>query len=181
MSRIGKQPIVLPEGVTAKAEGAVITVTGPKGTSSLTVRPEVAVRVDGHSMVLAPVGQTRKTPAFWGLSRALLAGMVEGVSRGFEKRLEIEGIGYRASLEGTRLVLTLGFSHPVAVEAPPGINLSVEKNAVLISGIDKALVGDVAAKIRSLRPPEPFKGKGIRYAGEVVRRKAGKKAVTAGG
>ncbi len=181
MSRIGKQPIQLSKGVNvAEAEGTV-TVTGPKGTLSLTLRPEVGVRVEGESVRVTPARTTRKTPAYWGLTRALLARMVEGVSKGFERKLEIEGIGYRASLEGSSLLFALGFSHPVRVAAPAGITFRVEKNIVTVSGIDPVLVGDVAAGIRRLRPPEPYKGKGIRYAGEVIRRKAGKKAVSTGG
>ncbi len=181
MSRIGKQPIQLPEAVSvAEAEGTV-TVTGPKGTLSLTLRPEVGLQVEGKIVRVAPVRATRKTPAYWGLTRSLLARMVEGVSKGFERKLEIEGIGYRASLEGQSLLLALGFSHPVRMDAPAGIVFRVEKNAIIVSGIDAVLVGDVAAGIRRLRPPEPYKGKGIRYAGEVIRRKAGKKAVSTGG
>ncbi|MBI4132032.1 MAG: 50S ribosomal protein L6 [Candidatus Sungbacteria bacterium] len=181
MSRIGKQPIELPAGVTVTQNGQLVSVAGPKGTLSLTLRPEVRLSADGRRVSIEPALQTRKTAAYWGLTRALVARMVEGVSRGFEKRLEIEGIGYRAALEGGALTLALGFSHPVQVEPPPGITFRVEKNVIFISGVDAALVGDVAARIRRLRPPEPYKGKGIRYSGEVIRRKAGKKAVSTGG
>ncbi len=181
MSRIGKQPIELPPGVTVAVAGNAVTVTGPQGSLARTVRPEVRVTAEGGRVFVLPASSSRKTPAYWGLTRALLAAMVEGVSRGFEKRLEIEGIGYRASLSGSDLQLAIGFSHPVIIPALPGISYRVEKNAVIVSGIDKQLVGDVAARIRSIRPPEPYKGKGIRYAGEVVRRKAGKKAITTAG
>lgn len=180
MSRIGRKPIELPAGVTVKQEGNTVLVSGPKGTLSAAFRPEVAVSLRGNAIVVEPAARSRQTRAIWGLTRSLLAGMVEGVSRGFEKKLEIEGVGYRASLDGTTLQLALGFSHPVRIEAPAGIAFRVEKNTVIVSGVDKALVGDVAARIRALRPPEPYKGKGIRYLGEIIRRKAGKKAATAG-
>lgn len=181
MSRIGKQPIQLPTGVTVGVEGREVVVTGPKGTLSLVLRPEVRVVVDGALARIEPIRHTRKTAAYWGLTRSLIARMVEGVSRGFEKRLEIEGIGYRASLDGSALVLALGFSHPVRVDPPDGISFKVEKNTITVSGVDATLVGDAAAHVRRLRPPEPYKGKGIRYTGEVIRRKAGKKAVSTGG
>ena len=181
MSRIGKQPIRIPTGVTVNVEGNKVAVAGPKGTLSLALRPEVRLVVDGAIVRIEPALKTRKTAAYWGLMRALLARMIAGVSQGFEKRLEVEGIGYRATLDGSALVLLLGFSHPVRVEPPNGISFKVEKNAITVSGIDVALVGDTAAHIRRFRPPEPYKGKGIRYAGEVVRRKAGKKAVSTGG
>ncbi len=180
MSRIGKKPIELPRGVTVEQEEGRIVVSGPKGMLSAALHPAVTVSFRDNTIVVAPAVRGRQTPALWGLTRALIAGMVEGVSRGYEKKLEIEGVGYRANLDGTTLELALGFSHPVRVEAPAGVTFRVEKNAVVISGIDKALVGDVAARVRALRPPEPYKGKGIRYSGEIIRRKAGKKAATAG-
>lgn len=180
MSRIGKKPIELPQGVTATKSGRVLSVTGPKGMLILNLRPEVDVAVRGNVLSVRLIKKTKKSAAFWGLSRALISNMADGVSRGFEKKLEIEGIGYRAAMDGNNLQLSLGFSHPVRVEAPAGITLKTEKNTITISGIDKELVGNVAAGIRKLRPPEPYKGKGIRYAGEKIRRKAGKKAVAAG-
>lgn len=180
MSRIGKQPIMIPSGVTVRVEGSMVTVAGPQGTLTRTVRPEISVAVDGAVINVAPLRGSRKTPAYWGLTRALLAGMVEGAARGFSKKLEIEGVGYRATMDGQGIQLAVGFSHPVRMEAPPGITFAVEKNAITVSGADKELVGDIAARIRRIRPPEPYKGKGIRYAGEVIRRKAGKKAATAG-
>ncbi|MEK7108747.1 MAG: 50S ribosomal protein L6 [Patescibacteria group bacterium] len=180
MSRIGTQPITLPSGVRVEAAGSTVTVIGPEGTLARAIRPEVRVIVLEGSVSVVPAASSRKMPAYWGLTRALIAGMVEGVSRGFEKKLEIEGIGYRAAVDGSNLQLALGFSHPVRLAAPPGISFQVERNTITVSGIDKVLVGDVAARIRNLRPPEPYKGKGIRYRGEVVRRKAGKKAATTG-
>lgn len=180
MSRIGKKPIELPAGVTVAKAGSTITLSGPRGTLSRTIRPEVDVAIEGNRLLVQPVGASRHTSAYWGTTRSLIANMVEGVSRGFEKKLAIEGIGYRATVDGTVLQLSLGLSHPVRIEAPPGVTFRVEKNVITISGIDAELVGDVAAHIRSCRPPEPYKGKGIRYPEEVIRRKAGKKAVTAG-
>lgn len=179
MSCIGTKPISLPPGVTVTVRDGEVIVAGPKGELRRVVRPEVAVVVAGDRIRVEPRAITRRTSAYWGLTRQLIANMVVGVSQGFERRLEIEGIGYRAALEGSILVFSLGFSHPVRVESPPGIRFKVEKNTITVSGIDRELVGNVAAGIRSLRPPEPYKGKGIRYTGEVIRRKAGKKAVTA--
>lgn len=180
MSRIGKQPIALPEGVTVAVEAGGITINGPRGTLAYRLPPEVGVAVDGRMLHVKPRRMSRRTPALWGTARATIARLVDGVARGVERKLEIEGIGYRALLEGPALVLAIGLSHPVRVEPPAGISFRVEKNGITVSGSDAALVGDVAARIRSLRPPEPYKGKGIRYAGEVIRRKAGKKAVTTG-
>lgn len=180
MSRIGKKPIPVPAGVTAVKEGRVLVITGPKGTLKRAIPPESDVEVGEGRITVVSRPESRWAPAYWGLSRALIAAAVEGVSKGFEKKLEIEGIGYRAALSGTALELSLGLSHPVRVSAPDGIAFKVEKNVITVSGADKELVGNTAARIRDLRPPEPYKGKGIRYAGEVVRRKQGKKAVAGG-
>ncbi|OHA08970.1 MAG: 50S ribosomal protein L6 [Candidatus Sungbacteria bacterium RIFCSPLOWO2_01_FULL_59_16] len=180
MSRIGKKPIVLPEGVRVTQEGQTLTVSGPKGSVSRRLRPEVEVRIEGTQLVVRPALESRRTSAYWGLTRSLLFGMVEGVSQGVERKLEIEGIGYRATTDGREIELALGFSHPVKVTAPEGVAFRVEKNVITVAGVDRELVGNVAAAVRSLRPPEPYKGKGIRFAGEFVRRKAGKKAMTAG-
>lgn len=177
MSRIGKKPIELPSGVSIVQNGREVRVSGPKGSLLRLLRPEVDLVIEPPTVVVRVAQESRKTAAFWGLTRALIARMVEGVSQGFEKKLEIEGIGYRATVEGGELVLIVGFSHPVRVAAPAGIVLGVEKNTITISGIDQELVGDITAKIRHIRPPEPYKGKGIRYVGEVIKRKAGKKAV----
>ncbi len=177
MSRIGKKPIAIPDGVTVSIDGAAISVRGPKGEVSREIPREISVSVDGNEIWCKPARETKKTPALWGLVRSLVANMVEGVTKGFEKRLEFEGVGYRMAVEGTTLVMQIGFSHPVKIPAKRGVAFSVEKNVIVVSGIDKELVGEVAAHIRSIRPTEPYKGKGIRYQGEVVRRKAGKKAV----
>jgi len=180
MSRIGKQPIQIPEGVEVKISGQSILVKGPKGELNQLIVPEIKAELKERELFFTPVKKTKNTPALWELTRALAANMVKGVTQGFEKKLEIEGVGYRASLEGNELVLSLGFSHPVKIETPLGIEFKVEKNIITVTGFDKQLVGEVAAKIRAKRKPEPYKGKGIRYSGEVVRRKAGKKAVATG-
>lgn len=179
MSRIGKKPILIPEGVEVNIEDNKVTVKGPKGELQEEVRPEIKVEEKEGKIFISPQRETKKTKAFWGLFRALIFNMVKGVTEGYEKKLQIEGIGYKASLEGEKLVLHVGFSHPVEIKQPQGINFLIEKNIITVSGINKELVGQVAAKIRKVRPPEPYKGKGIRYVDEVVRRKAGKKAVVA--
>lgn len=178
MSRIGKQPITIPSGVTVSIEDRRVVIKGPKGEISRPLRPEIKAEVKENQILLSPKIETKKTQALWGLSRAILAHTVEGVSRGFEKKLELEGVGYRVNMEGKNLVFQLGFSHPVPFAAPQGIDLKAEKNVITVSGFDKELVGETAAKIRALKKPEPYKGKGIRYQGEVIRRKAGKKATT---
>lgn len=178
MSRIGKQPIPLPAGVTAEVAPGRVKIKGPKGELTREFLPEVAVSTEGAFLLVSPAKKTKRTKAIWGLTRAILAHTVAGVSGGFEKTLEIEGVGYRVALEGRDLVFALGFSHPVRFNAPPGIEFKVEKNSIAVSGFDKELVGETAARIRALKKPEPYKGKGIHYRGEVIRRKAGKKAST---
>ena len=178
MSRIGKKPIEIPQGVEVKTEDQKIVIKGPKGELSQEVRPEIEVLIKEGKIFVSPKKETKETKAFWGLTRALLANLIQGVTEGFEKKLEIKGVGYRASLEGENLDLKVGFSHPVEIKKPAGINFSVEKNIITVSGINKQLVGEMAAKIRRIRPPDPYKGKGIRYLGEVIRKKEGKRAVT---
>lgn len=186
MSRVGRKPILIPEGVEVKTEGYETKIKGPKGELFIKIRPEIKIETKSSSkkgekekqILVSPQKETKKTRAFWGLTRALLFNAVQGVTKGYEKKLEIQGIGYRASIDGHDLILQIGFTHPIKIPAPKGINFSVEKNIITVSGIDKGLVGELAAKIRKVRPPEPYKGKGIRYLGEVVKRKAGKKAVT---
>jgi large subunit ribosomal protein L6 len=175
MSRIGKMPIALPQGVTAEVNGQDVKVRGPKGELSLTVRePIKAVLEDGAIVVTRPDDEAA-SKALHGLTRTLIANNVHGVASGFTKALEIIGTGYRAAAKGTNVELALGLSHPVVVTPPAGITLTVEgNNKIIVSGISKQMVGEVAAKIRKLRAPEPYKGKGIRYEGEYVRRKAGK-------
>lgn len=179
MSRVGKKPILIPEGVEVKIEGESVIIKGPKGELVQEIRPEVKVEVKEGKILVSPVVETKQTKAFWGLTRALINNLIGGVTLGCEKKLEIIGIGYRADLDGKDLVLKVGFTHPVKITCPPGIDFSIEKNIIKVSGIDKQLVGEIAAKIRRAKPPEPYKGKGIRYLGEVVRRKIGKKAVGA--
>lgn len=178
MSRIGKKSIPILQGVTVTVIGNSIMVKGPKGELSRAFHPYIKVEVHGQELIVSPASSSKKVSALWGLTRSLLANMVEGVTSGFQKKLEFEGIGFRASLEGDTLVMQLGFSHPVRFKTPEGIKLAVEKNVITVSGIDKESVGNTAASIRALKKPEPYKGKGIRYQGEVIRRKAGKKAIT---
>ncbi len=175
MSRIGKQPITIPEGVTMSVNNGLVTVKGAKGELHQALHPDVAVTVEGTVVqVSVRYPDDRNDRALWGLSRMLVANMVLGVSQGFSKKLEIHGVGYRVQAQGGVIILHLGFSHPIEFRLPKGIEAKVDKNIVTISGIDKQVVGETAARIRSFRKPEPYKGKGIRYAGEVVRRKAGK-------
>lgn len=174
MSRIGKLPVVLPDGVAAEVHGRTVTIVGPKGELKQTFLPEVTVTLEGGRLVVERKSDNDK--AVHGLTRALLANMVDGVSKGFVKQLEMVGIGYRSNVEGEDLVLTVGYSHPVRISAPNGIKFAVQDGKIHVSGIDKQAVGQIAAEIRAVRKPEPYKGKGIRYVGEKVRRKAGKAA-----
>ena len=178
MSRVGKAPIPLPAGVSVTIAGADVTVTGPKGTLQHSVPAPIAVREEDGSVLVTRADDERESRALHGLTRALINNMVVGVNEGYRKDLEIVGVGYRATAQSPgRLELQLGFSHPVSVEAPDGITFEVPtQTAIRVLGIDKQAVGEVAARIRALRKPEPYKGKGIRYAGEYVRRKAGKAA-----
>ena len=179
MSRVGKKPILIPENVEAKVvEGQKVIIKGPKGELSREIRPEIKVEVKGNQIFVFPQKETKKTKAFWGLTRTLLANMIKGVKEGYEKKLEIEGLGFKALVEGENLELLVGFTHPVKIKAPQDIKFLVEKNVITVSGIDKEKVGLVAATIRKVKPPEPYKGKGIRYQGEIVKRKVGKKVVT---
>ncbi|MGB8701504.1 MAG: 50S ribosomal protein L6 [Thermosynechococcaceae cyanobacterium] len=175
MSRIGKRPILLPDKVTVTLEGQTVKVQGPKGQLSRSLVPEVSIEQDNGTLLVKRRNESRIARQRHGLSRTLVANMVEGVSQGFQKRLEIQGVGYRAQVQGRNLILSVGYSHQVTIEPPEGIQLAVENNTnVLVSGIDKEIVGNIAAQIRAVRPPEPYKGKGIRYSGEFVRRKVGK-------
>ncbi len=175
MSRIGKLPVIIPQGVEVKIEGQTVTAKGPNGTETVTVRPEISVKMEDNHIILTKIGDSKETDALYGLSRTLVANAVHGVKDGFEKKLEIQGVGYRANMEGKNLNLALGYSHPVIIEPPAGISISVEANTkITVKGSNKQTVGDIAALIRSKRPPEVYKGKGIRYEGEYIRRKAGK-------
>jgi large subunit ribosomal protein L6 len=176
MSRIGKKAIAIPSGVILAVDGQTVSVKGPKGELSWTVAEEIGLRLDGGELSFAPRQDTARARAMWGLSRTLVNNMVVGVTKGYEEVLELVGVGYRAALKGRSLAMQLGFSHEVDVPPPPGITFATPRPVeVRISGIDKQLVGETAASIRKIRPPEPYKGKGVRYAGEAVRRKEGKK------
>lgn len=180
MSRIGKAPIELPKGVTVTSKGGVVEVKGPKGSLTQDINPALSLEEDDGVVTISRANDERQTRALHGLTRALIANMVIGVTEGFSKELTIIGVGYRAALKGKSLELQVGFSHPVSVEALDGVTFEVpEPTKIIVGGIDKQKVGQMAADIRAVRPPEPYKGKGIRYTDEYVRRKAGKAGVTA--
>jgi large subunit ribosomal protein L6 len=175
MSRVGKKPIKIPEGVKVDIVDGVVKVTGSKGELSYKLRPEISIQQEGDELALSVQGKGKSNSAYWGLTRALIANMIVGVTEGYEKRLQLEGVGYRASSDPQGVHFTLGYSHPVIFKKPEGVEIVVEDNKnVVVRGIDKQLVGQTAAKIRSLRKPEPYKGKGIRYKGEEIRTKPGK-------
>jgi len=177
MSRIGKRPIIIPEKTTVAVEDNVVRVAGPLGELSRQVRSEVKVRAEDGVVVVTPSNETKFARALWGTVASHIKNMIQGVSKPYEKKLVVEGIGYRALLSGDTLELNVGFSHPVSFAVPEGLSVSVEKNEITISGLDKEQVGLFAAEVRSTKKPEPYKGKGIRYADEVVKRKQGKRAV----
>ncbi len=178
MSRVGKQKIVIPDKVTVEQDGELISARGPLGTVSRTFRPDIAITIAPGLITLEPANRLKGTGALWGTYASHLKNMVIGVTAGFKKKLIIEGIGYRVSLSGLNLTFSLGFSHPVILAIPEGLKVTVDKNNLAVSGVDKEAVGRFAATIRDLKPPEPYKGKGIRYDTEVVRRKEGKKVVS---
>lgn len=177
MSRIGKAPIPIPAGVTARIDGSLLSAKGPKGELTIRVHPEMGLKMEDGKIIVERPSNDKMHRSLHGLSRTLVANVIEGVTKGFEKKLEINGVGYRAELKGKKLVLTIGYSHPIVFATPEEIQIATEgNNVIVVRGIRKDLVGQVAAKIRSLKPPEPYKGKGIRYVGEYVRKKAGKTA-----
>lgn len=189
MSRIGKQPIVLPDAVEVTITDGRILVRGPKGELALPIHPLIEVQKIGRELRVKPKkampagrqGKAKNSPSLWGLTRALVFNLVQGVQEGYHKKLEIEGVGFRAQVEGNTLVLHVGFSHPLHYTIPAGVSVVVQGNGIEVQGADKYLVGQVAADIRAFKKPEPYKGKGIRYAGEHIRRKAGKKVATTTG
>lgn len=182
MSRVGKKPVVIPSGVTIEKKESTLTVKGPKGTLQLEIHPKVQVEITGSELTVNVAKQeNKKERALWGLFRALIQNLVDGVTKGFEKKLEVNGVGFKVSLVGTKIVMALGFSHPVEVEIPKDLTAVVEKNTITITGADKQRVGQFAAEIRELKKPEPYKGKGIKYSDEVVLRKAGKVVKVVGG
>lgn len=176
MSRIGKKPVALPKGVTAEIKGQTIEVKGPKGTRSFTATDDVTLALDADAVTVTPRGTSKRARQQWGMTRSMVENLTVGVSTGFKKELEIQGVGYRATMQGKTLKLALGYSHDVNFETPEGVTITSPKQTeIVVEGIDQQLVGQVAANIREWRQPEPYKGKGIRYKGEVVFRKEGKK------
>jgi len=176
MSRVGRQPIQVPSSVEVQIEGSLVRVKGPKGELERKVRPEILVELKDDEIIVVPRPGAKRVDALWGLTRSLVANMVEGVTQGFEKKLEIQGVGYKATAEGDAITLSVGFSHPVKLKAPEGVSFGVDKNVIAIFGPDKEKVGQFASSIKKIQPVEPYKGKGIRYQGEQVRRKLGKRA-----
>jgi len=176
MSRIGKKPIAVPSGITAKVAGQTVKVKGPKGALEIVLHDDVTVKLDGGRIKIDPRNETKRARAQWGTSRTLVANLIAGVTKGFEQRLEINGVGYRAAVQGKNLQLALGYSHDVVYSIPEGITITVPKpTEITVAGMDAQRVGQVAAEIRAYRPPEPYKGKGVKYAGEFIFRKEGKK------
>ena len=176
MSRIGRKPITVPAGVEVKVDGAnVVTVKGPKGTLTQAIHPNMTIEVNGAEINVTRPNDEKENRALHGLSRTLIANMVEGVTKGYEKKLEVNGVGYRVAKEGKKLVMNLGYSHTVVMTEENGVTFETpDQNTIIVKGIDKQMVGQVAAQVREKRPPEPYKGKGIKYADEHIRRKAGK-------
>ncbi|MGA9117499.1 MAG: 50S ribosomal protein L6 [Bacteroidota bacterium] len=183
MSRVGRKPVALPAGVTVRKEGGQVTVSGPKGNLARTLHPAITmeIREEERQILFQRPSDSKEHKALHGLWRALVQNMVNGVTQGYQRKLELVGVGYRAELKGRKLQLQLGYSHPILFAPPEGISIEVpSQTAIMVSGTDKQLVGQVAAKIRSFRPPEPYKGKGVKYEGEFIRRKAGKAAAASG-
>ena len=182
MSRIGKMPVIIPQGVTVEIQDQLVIVKGPKGELSQAIESEIGVSQQDDRLIVEVKQQTKRSAAMWGLYRSLLANMVTGVTQGFTKNLEMAGVGHRAAMQGSKLQLSVGFSHPVVMDPPAGVTYAVTENTkISVSGINKQHVGEAAAKIRAIKPPEPYKGKGIKYVDEVIRRKAGKAAKAVGG
>ncbi|SMD05340.1 50S ribosomal protein L6 [Rhizobium sp. RU36D] len=176
MSRIGKKPVQVPAGITATVDGQKVTAKGPKGELFFVANDDISVKLDGNSIVVKPINETKEARSKWGMSRTMIENILKGVKDGYERKLEINGVGYRASLQGKNLQLALGFSHDVVYEPPQGITIAVPKpTEIIVSGINKQQVGQVAAEIREYRGPEPYKGKGVKYAEERIVRKEGKK------
>ncbi|MGB9743117.1 MAG: 50S ribosomal protein L6 [Minisyncoccales bacterium] len=195
MSRVGKKPILIPAGVEVKIDGQKVVVKGPRGELFKIIHPEIRVETKDNQIFTSSLldltkgkdnktltgRQIKKIKALWGLSRVLIANMIKGVTEGFEKKLEISGIGFKAEVSGNELILSVGFSHPIKLKIPAGLQVSVVKNIITVSGVDKELVGQFAAVVRKVKLAEPYKGKGIKYVGEVIRRKVGKKAAAVAG
>ena len=175
MSKIGKKLIEIPKDVAVAVEAGVVKIKGPKGELEHRIPREIEVSIKDNILSVVPAGKSKRVPALWGTTRAVIANLIAGAEKGFEKKLELEGVGYKVQMQGSDLSLSLGFSHPVVFKCPEGIKLAVEKNTITVSGVSKEKVGQAAANIRALKKPEPYKGKGIHYVGEVIKRKAGKK------
>lgn len=176
MSRVGKKPIEISDKIKIAYSDRILTVSGDKGTLTRTIHPDVNLNIEDNSLTVTIDNMDKRTRSLWGMTRAIVANMVTGVTQGFERALEINGIGYRAEISGKNILFNLGYSHPIDFPLPEGISASIEKNIIKLSGIDKDLLGYTASTIRSLRPPEPYKGKGVKYAEEYIQRKAGKTA-----
>lgn len=176
MSRIGKRPITIPQGVTVATEKNVVTVKGPKGTLTFAHHSDVVVKIAENEFSVEKVGKSKTAPAIWGTTVRVIANMIEGTVNGFKKQLELNGVGFRMSVAGKKITMALGFSHPVLVDVPENLDVTIEGNTMTVAGIDKHAVGQFAANIRALKPVEPYKGKGFKYVGEHVRRKEGKKS-----
>lgn len=181
MSKIGNMPVLIPQGVQVTIVGNDINVSGPKGNLSFSVHPQIMVDIETDKVRVTRKSENKFAKSLHGLTRSVIANMVKGVTDGHEKILEVVGVGYRATKQGENLVLSAGYSHPVLITPLPGIQLDTQENKIIVSGVDKVIVGEMAARIRRVRPPEPYKGKGIKYFGEIVRRKAGKAVKAAGG
>lgn len=177
MSRIGKKPIAIPQGIKAEVKNFVLNVTGPKGTLSFNINPEMEINISDNQISVSKIGKTKKAPAIWGTTARLVENMIKGVTEGFQKKLELNGVGYRMAIQGKKINLALGFSHPVEVTIEEGIEVKIDNSIMTISGIDKQKVGQFAADVKALKPVEPYKGKGFHYVGEFVRKKEGKKAI----
>ena len=181
MSKIGRQPIIIPQGVSVNIVDSQVNVSGLKGNLSFNFRPEIKVEVENDKVKVIRKAENKFSKSLHGLTRSIIANMIKGVEEGHQKILEIVGVGYRAAKEGDNLVLNVGYSHPVVIKSIAGVQVETKENKIIISGADKVLVGETAARIRRVRPPEPYKGKGIKYVDEIIRRKAGKTVKTVGG
>ena len=177
MSRIGKKPVIIPKEVEVKLAGDILNVKGPKGELKRQIHPKIQVKIDGDILLVSTADESREASSLHGLFNVLISNMITGVTKGFDRKLEIIGVGYRAEMKGSNVVFNLGYSHPVDFEIPEGIEVKIDKTKITLTGIDKDLLGLTAARIRSLKKPEPYKGKGIKYAEETIRRKAGKTGI----
>ncbi|MEX2405295.1 MAG: 50S ribosomal protein L6 [Candidatus Paceibacterota bacterium] len=177
MSRIGKKPVAIPQGTEVKLQDGSLTVKGPKGEITRSFKPSIEIKVENGEVTFQPTEESKEAQALWGTYASHVSNMIKGVNEPYEKKLEVNGVGYRVGIQGNKLVLNVGYSHPVEIEIPDELDVSVEKNEITVQGIDKEKVGQFSANVRSVRKPEPYKGKGVKYADEIIRRKEGKKTV----